>query len=29
MTEARSTIHVVTGLDTAKCRDLIWSYLEQ
>ena len=29
ITEDRSIIKVVTGLDTAKCRDLIWSYLEQ
>ena len=29
ITEDRSTIKVVTGLDAAKCRDLIWSYLEQ
>lgn len=27
--EDRSIIKVVTGLDAPKCRDLIWSYLEQ
>ena len=28
-TENRTSINVITGLDTVKCRDLIWSHIEQ
>ena len=28
-TENRTSINVITGLDTVKCRELIWSHIEQ
>jgi purine nucleosidase len=29
MTENRSTVTMITGLDTIKCRDLIWSHVQR